>query len=315
MTMRANTKIENSERLSNLVVIINPASGRHDSDKSINDIKSVLEQRGARVDVFVTLQAGDAFKMAQEAAKSDVDAIVAAGGDGTIMEVLSGLVKISALCPVIIIPLGTGNILARILKIPLKLIDALETGLSGKTRDFDLGYIKDHDRCFAIAMGAGYDALIMQDANREEKDRLGMLAYWLAALKHLFTQRRHKMVIELDGVRLIGRAHSLIIFNMGKLNVAGLDLGPGASPHDGKLDVAIMQNDSVWGTMASLWYLLLRQLAKEKSPQYQQVRHIRIDARPALPVEADGEVIGKTPVEVEILQSAVRLCVPQDYQD
>ena len=174
-----------------------------------------------------------------ELVSAHVDRVIAAGGDGTIRMVADRLAQ-SAI-PMAVVPLGTGNLLARNLDIPLSEDEALEVAFGDHTRDIDLikvtvdGEPGEH---FAVIGGLGVDAMIMDETSPDLKDTIGAGAYFVAAAKAL-GRTPIDMRITLDDHRP-RRRHAMIcaIGNVGKL-AGNLTLIPGAQPDDGRLDVYV----------------------------------------------------------------------------
>src|SRR5690349_232798 len=162
-------------------VIINPAAGQ--DEPILNVLNSVLRPAEIKWDVFITNEAGDARKYAQQAVAAGVDAVAVYGGDGTVTEAASGL--IGSNMPLVILPGGTGNVMSVELGIPAKLGDAIALlcDATQGSRLVDMGMVGD--RPFFGHVAIGLEADMHQTADRSMKDRLGFLAYPIAALQAL----------------------------------------------------------------------------------------------------------------------------------
>lgn len=297
----------------NALVIMNPVAGQHDA----GDARALIERRFAdeqvRYEVRETQEAGDALRWAQQAAADGFDLVVVSGGDGTIMEAMSGLIKSGGALPLAQLPAGTANLLARALSIPTEQAEALDTVFSGKAIRLDVGYLPREDRYFALVVGAGYDARLIGDASRELKNVLGFGAYIVTGLKNLFTLRPARIELELDGQRQRLWAHTIMIINVGEIGDANVALGPNIHPHDGKLDLMILSSASLLGALRLMFRILTRRFDNAKDLRYLSASRIRISARPALPTQIDGEQLGTTPLEVEAVPEGALLIVPQAY--
>ncbi len=159
------------------LVIINPASGQHDPAETRALLEQHLNQEQVPFELRETQQSGDALKWAQQAETEGFDLVVCLGGDGTIMEAMSGLIKSGSRVPLAQIPAGTANLLARALLIPMDHAEALGVVFTGKATRLDVGYLPDEDRYFALVAGAGYDAQLIADASRELKNALGFAGF------------------------------------------------------------------------------------------------------------------------------------------
>jgi diacylglycerol kinase (ATP) len=297
----------------NALIILNPVAGQSDPA----ELRALIERRfaevGLRHELRETHAAGDALRWAQHAAADGFDLLVVSGGDGTIMEAMSGLIKAGGSVPLAQLPAGTANLLARALRIPTDADEALTTALSGKAVRLDVGYLPREDRYFALVAGAGYDARLIGDASRELKNALGFGAYLLTGIKNLFTLRPARIELEVDGRRMRLRAHTLMIINVGEIDAANIALGPDIHPHDGKLNLMILSSASLLGALRIVARVLTRRFADSPDLRYLSASRIRISARPALPTQLDGEQLGATPLEVEAVPAGALLIVPQTY--
>ena len=297
------------------LVILNPVAGQHDPDKTRMLIEQRFLQEQLRYEIRETKEAGDALRWAEHAAAEGFDLVIVSGGDGTVMEAMSGLIKSGSTIPLAQLPAGTANLLARALSIPTEQVEALDTIFIGASIRLDVGYLPREDRYFALVVGAGYDARMIADASRELKNILGFAAYIVTGIKNLFTLRSSRIELELDGQRLRFRAHTLLIINVGAIQDANVALGPNIQPDDGKLDLMIVSSASLLGALNILFRVLTKRFDGTSGLRYMSASRIRITARPALPTQIDGEALGATPLEVEVIPEGALLIVPQTYKD
>lgn len=295
------------------LVIVNPASGQHDPADTQRMIAVRLTQAGMRYDIRETQEAGDALKWARDAADDGFDLVIVSGGDGTIMEAMSGLIKSGSTIPLAQIPVGTANLLARALLIPTEPSEALETIFTGRAERLDVGYLPKEDRYFALVAGAGYDAQLIGDASRELKNVLGFAAYVVTGAKNLFALRRSRITLEVDGEKRQLRAHTVMIVNVGQIGDNLIQIGPHIHPHDGTLDLMIVSAASLRGAVRILYRILTRQFDGTRDLIYLRARRVRITANPPLPTEIDGEELGTTPLEAEAVPNGALLIVGPDY--
>ncbi|MBV9790873.1 MAG: diacylglycerol kinase family lipid kinase [Chloroflexi bacterium] len=297
-----------------VLVIINPASGRHDAAQTRQMIEERCQQEQVAYEVRETQDAGDALKWAQQAHDEGFELVLVAGGDGTIMEAMSGLIKDGSEIPLAQIPQGTANLLARAIQVPTNSKQALELAFAGKAERFDVGYLPNEDRYFALVAGAGYDARLIADASRELKNVLGFAAYIVTGVKNLFTLRPARITLEIDGQERKLRAHTIMVVNVGQIDSVGIALGPNIQPHDGKLDLVIVSSATVLGALRIAFQILTRQFTGNNNLRYFSASKVKITTRPALPTQIDGEELGTTPLYVEAVPQGALLIVPQDYQ-
>lgn len=296
------------------LVILNPTSGQHDADRSEATILAALEERGVSAQVRRTSGAGDAETWAASAESEGFDLVVAAGGDGTAMEVITGLIDAGSGRPVLLAPLGTGNVLSRVVNLPFNLKAALQAGLDGQACAFDVGRLEGVGRYFMLSAGVGIDADVVRDANREMKDRLGFFAYVWATLKNIVNRRRVPMRVTLDGETQLIRAHTLIVFNASQIYLGGVELGPGVNPHDGALDIAVMHESSALGTLGSLLRLFTGRLKRQdERPEHLRAKTVTLEALGRRRAQVDGEPLETEQLSVKVLPGAVKLLVPEGY--
>jgi diacylglycerol kinase family enzyme len=246
-----------------------------------------------------------------EVVSADVDRVIAAGGDGTIRIVADRLAGSGI--PMAVVPVGTGNLLARNLDIPLTEPEALAIAFGQHTREVDLvkltvdGVPSEH---FAVIAGLGVDAMIMEETNPDLKDAIGPGAYFVAAAKALGRTPIH-MWITLDDHRPQHRyAMICAIGNVGEL-AGNLTLIPDASPDDGKLDVYVASpRRLVHWLRVVLRLLTLRPRRDDRVDQWQG-RQVEVRLRHPDPYQLDGDVIGDCrSLRAEVAPKALTVCVP-----
>jgi diacylglycerol kinase (ATP) len=240
-----------------------------------------------------------------------VDRVIAAGGDGTIRMVADRLAQ-SAI-PMAVVPLGTGNLLARNLDIPLSEDEALEVAFSDHTRDIDLikvtvdGAPGEH---FAVIGGLGVDAMIMDETSPDLKDTIGAGAYFVAAAKAL-GRTPIDMRITLDDHRPRHRnAMICAIGNVGTL-AGNLTLIPGARPDDGRLDVYVASPHRLSHWLRVLLRLITRRPRTDDRVDQWQATQVEVRLKHPDPYQLDGDVVGDCrSLRAEVRPSALTVCVP-----
>ncbi|CAN5805392.1 diacylglycerol kinase family lipid kinase [soil metagenome] len=293
------------------LVIMNPKSGQGDHEELRQQVEAYLTQAGVSYDIRETAGEQDAFGWARDA--QGYDLVLVSGGDGTVMEVMSGLIKNEAAIPLAQLPAGTANLLARALAIPTDPAEALELALNGVVVPLDVGYLPDHDRYFALIAGAGWDAQLIEDASRTLKDRFGFFAYVLTGVKNLFQLQRSRIELDIDGKRQRFRAHTVMVMNVGEIAGTGIKIGEDISPHDGKLNLAIASPNTLGGVVRLLYRLATGQLENYRDLRYFSASTVRITATPPLEVQIDGEALGQTPLYAEAVPEGALLVVPASY--
>lgn len=298
---------------SQVLVIVNPASGRDDGAHIQEQLQSRLAADGRISVQRLTTGAGDAAAWAAGAGAEGFDLVVAVGGDGTLAEVVGGMCRASRRVPIAYVPAGSANLAARALGIHSAADAAVETVATGVAVPFDVGVLPERERYFLVAAAIGYPASLVRDAPRALKKRFGFGAYLIGALRNAgHVVRPERFEIETERDRRVYRAHTVVVMN------TSVDLGipmlPTADPHDGKLDITVMTTRTWWGVLGVLAAAVLRRPRTAAVIQFSAQR-VRITAHPAQPIHLDGEMVGPTPVLVEVLPAAVELVLPAPRAD
>jgi len=250
------------------------------------------------------------------AVRDGVDLVLACGGDGTVMAVVSGLA--GSKVPLGILPAGTGNLLARNLSLPDDLETAVFTGLTGDDRPVDLGQVSADDLPdgyhFAVMAGMGFDAATVSDAPTLLKETLGWPAYFVSGFRHLFDRSMRVTLRIDDGVLLRRRAHTVLVGNVGRLT-AGLLLLPDALPDDGVLDVVVIAPGGLIGWTRVVRRVVLRQRQgvgrHRRAVEHFTARKVEIVSERPEPRQLDGDAVGAgTTMRMEIRPHALLVRVP-----
>ena len=239
------------------------------------------------------------------------DRVIAAGGDGTIRIVADRLAQSGI--PMALVPVGTANLLARNLEIPLSEFDAVEVAFGDRTVDIDLikltvdGVPGEH---FAVIAGLGVDALIMDETKPELKDTIGAGAYFVAAAKAL-GRTPIDMRITVDEHRTHRRqAMICAIGNVGKLT-GNLTLIPGARPDDGRLDIYVASPHRLSHWLRAFLRLITRRPRADDHVDQWQATQVEVRLRQPDPYQLDGDVIGDCrTLRAEVSPRALTIHVP-----
>ncbi len=248
-------------------------------------------------------------QVARQAAESGFDLVAAAGGDGTVAAVASALVGTKTRLG--IIPLGTSNVLARDLDIPLNTADALRLLLESPAV-LRVDAMKVGDQYLFTQLGVGINALAIQGATAENKRRFGRFAYMWAGAVQLLGFNPKRFTISIDGRVVRTRALQVMIINSSAVGTLGIQWGSEVRSDDGEIEVCLMRGRSVWD-YAGMWWSLARGKARhDPRISYRKAKAlIEIASRPPLPVQGDGEILGDTPLRVEVIPGAVEIVVPE----
>ncbi len=287
-------------------VIVNPASGQ--SETILNTLNKVFRATDLDWDIAITKKAGDATRLAQEAAASgEVDVVAIYGGDGSVMEAAAGLIGSDV--PLAILPGGTNNVMSVELGVPKQLAEAaaLIGGAPAKIRPVDMGQLNDH--MFILRVGIGYEAVINETADREMKDRYGGFAYSLAGLKALKNPPIAKYKLTLDGKVEELEGLWVMIANSASLGAPNLNLVHEIDVSDGLLDVIVVREADLESLLSVVTSIADVKKVGKPLPHW-QVREVLVEADPPMAVTGDGEIWEPTPLSSSVIPHAVNILVP-----
>ncbi len=293
-------------------LIFNPVSGQGNSEEELAQIQKLLEP-GMELMVHLTTPEISAEQLAQKAIDWQADLIIASGGDGTVSAVAGML--IGSHIPLGIIPRGTANAFAVALGISARLSpisSACEVILAGQTRVVDVA------RCNGFPMillaGIGLEAETIERANREAKNRWGVLAYVMAGIQQLREQQLFETEIEIEGVVKTFCAGAVTIANAAPpTSVMAQGLGNVIS-NDGLLEVTVAAPQSDREAVAAMLELLGAAFLKVPTQREDIITfrtpQVRVTTKPPQKVVLDGEMIGTTPVEIECIPAGLIVLAP-----
>jgi YegS/Rv2252/BmrU family lipid kinase len=204
------------------------------------------------------------------------------------------------------------NVWARELRLPLDPRAAAEAMLTWKAHPIDLGYAGG--RYFLLMAGIGFDATITSGIRPEEKRRLGALAYVLRGIELALRIRGTPARLTLDGKYVRGRILMVVVGNT-QLYGGIARITARASIDDGLLDVCVMKGDSFVSGLLHALAILRQRHSINPTIEYYRARRVHIIARPALPVQVDGDTIGQTPMTIEVAAGALQALLPQQLPD
>ncbi|MFA6990079.1 MAG: diacylglycerol kinase family protein [Candidatus Gastranaerophilaceae bacterium] len=291
-----------------IIAIINPQAGSHETEYL--RLKLTQAFGHSKIELYETTEKTTAAELAQKAVLRKPDIIIACGGDGTVSQVMQGIIETDI--PLGIIPAGTGNLLALNLGIPPNIDKSIQIIKKGKIIRTDIGII--NKRIFASLAGCGFDAHVINKTTREKKKLFGALAYFWEGFKYAFESSRSRFKLVIDENKIIKiKAVAILIVN--KANIFGeyLSIVPKSLHNDGKFNIVVLSPLNVWDYVKIVLGLLRnKHYEKSKKIRYFQAEKIEITSYPRLLAQADGDIIGKTPVKAEILKEAIKVFVPEE---
>lgn len=321
-------------------LIYNASAGRVIVRREIESVIDYLQRSGWAVSFRETRAPLEATELARQAVHAGADVVVAAGGDGTVSEVASGLVDTGVALGVL--PVGTTNVWALQMRIPTlnpmigpgprlaKFMDDLEERMDhvlplsyyrailleaarvlveGRRCAVDVGQVDG--RYFLMWAGVGLDAAITEGVSPEDKKNRGAWAYVGSALDKVREWTGTRVTLTMDGK--VERVYTpLIVASNIQLYGGVLPLGARAYVDDGKLDVTIFKGEGLFTFVHHVWRIVSRQHLQDPEIEYYQSKEIVIESDHPLPVHADDEPFTHTPVTIRVLPGALKVIVPHN---
>jgi len=295
-------------QISHALLIVNPGA-RKAASREISAVRAFGEL-GIHVDVVHTTRAGHAAELVV-ARDPGIDSVFTLGGDGTAMEVVGALAGGDV--PVGILPGGTGNLIARTLGTPLRVGRAVRALVAGDTARVDLGIVEaagSAPRHFAFAAGVGIDARMIEETPARLKRRLGVLAYALTASRAILAGELFPVRVVVDGEEIRRDVAAVMIVNFGAVLGDLFRFGPGIRHDDGLLDLCLFSPRSLADAARVLLRLVRKDFRDDESLVYRAGREFLVEPVTPRAAEADGELLGLTPLAVRVHPLAATLLVP-----
>jgi diacylglycerol kinase (ATP) len=293
-------------RITRVALIFNPAARRVQArhGQLLKRVLAGLTDEGLKVHVTPTAGPGDATRLAREAVAARCEVVVVCGGDGTVNEVAGGLAGSDV--PLLVIPGGTSNVLARELGLPGDLSACAALLRKGAIRRVSLG--RAGERRFVLMAGIGVDASIVAASNSRLKRTLGEGAFWLAGFQQLFRYDFSPFDLIVDG-----KPHRATFALISRVKNYGgpFQLTPQADLFSNQFAICLFQSQVRW---RYLYYL--SQVARGKHASLPDVlmlkgRTIEAKGGSNVQVQVDGELLGSLPQTISIQDSAISLVVPR----
>ncbi len=280
------------------LIILNPAAR---SEKARGTWAEI--QKFPRAVTRLTSAPGDARALAAWAVEKGFRTVVAAGGDGTINEVVNGLAGSEVALGVL--PVGTMNVFAAELGLPGDVKGAWEVVRKGITRTIDLA--RANEQYFVQLAGVGFDAQALKETTWESKRSLGPLSYLISAAQ-IASRVPPKLRVEAEGVE---REGCFVLVGNGRFYGTRLAFFKDAKVDDGKLDVLIFKNLGYLDIARYVGTVLMGNHTEQKDVEYFQTKRAVVRSESTVPVEVDGELATEVPVTFRISSKKLRVFVPE----
>lgn len=298
------------------ILLINPQSGKGKGLKNKAKIIELLTKEGFRFTTFITERKHHATEITIEQIKNGNRSFIIIGGDGTINEVVNGIMQqtVCKASDIIIasIPVGTGNDWGRLFQIPKNLSKAIELIKSGSLIKQDVGMVtytqnqKQQKRYFVNIAGVGYDALVAKKTNRlnEQKIKVGKLLYFYSLFACLIRYKTKQAAIYIDDKLVDCKLFSMSV-GIGAYKGGGLKLVPNAVPNDGFFDITLIKDVKKTDMIKYLPKLFTGAFTKHPKIETYRCKSVGFESINSFLLEADGEIMGYPPYCFQIIHEAI----------
>jgi diacylglycerol kinase (ATP) len=299
------------------VFLVNPASSNGSTGKRWPELAHRAAQLGLHGETLFSERPGQLIELAEQAVRDGAELVVAVGGDGTLNEVVNGLVRAGGTAELATIPLGTGMDFVRTYSIPNRFEDAVRTALSTKTRTIDVGRVAyrtwdghDAERFVANVGSVGMSAAVAQRANGMSKTFGGKATFFYALVRVFLEWENTSVRVELaDGTTREARMHDVIVAN-GRWHGGAMLLAPDAEPDDGLFDVVLIGDINKRDFITTAPKIYKGTYIAHPKVEVLRAPSVTVDGPERLPIELDGEQVGTTPARFEVVPRALRVRVP-----
>jgi len=292
--------VEDSGR-SHVIILANPRAGPRNRRKALDDLVANLATRGLQPALCWELEGlSDQLKRANGL----IRCVVAAGGDGTLQEVINRATGL----PISILPLGNENLLARHFHLLRSGKELAETIMHGHVKKLDLGRI--NGRYFSLMAGAGFDAEVVHQIHRRRLGHINKLSYVWPIVKtiHDYSFPRIDVEITDTGERL--RGAMAFVFNFPRYGL-GLPIAPEAQPDDGFLNLCVFERPGIVALLRYLDDVIRGRQGQRPDMQRRLVKCVHLSSKYPVPLQLDGDPGGHLPATLEVMPAALELVVPE----
>ena len=286
------------------LIIVNPVAGKGKAlavkDKLLNE----LDKAKILYEIVISSYEGEIEKISLNVDIAKFTEIIALGGDGTVVEVLNGIVNKKIKLG--IVPIGTGNDFFRSIQPKIDIDDAIKKIVDGKTILSDVGKI--NDAYFLNVSGFGMDSYILENLKKIKKYIKSSISYTISTFYTLFSYKSKKIYIEIDGVQL-QRDIMLVSICNGKYFGGGMMVSPNAAIDDGQFELIIVKKMSIlrfikiFGKIFKGTHLFVDEVEEFKGKKF------RIKSDVEIPINVDGNLVGVTPLTIDVVDYKLEIFI------
>ena len=290
-------------------LIYNPVAGQTNPDHLRKAFQRACDQHGWNAKTHETVKDEDLSALVQQTIDEGCDLIIVAGGDGTVSMVASAMVNNEI--PLAIIPSGTGNLLARQLHLPLNYQRAFAY-IAHNPAHLYLDAMQINKNNYILNVSIGLTSTMIEKTTREEKRKFGMLAYIWNAIRIFAGFQPHRFHMNIDSVYTQTRASEVFITNTALLKEDPIFKTLFNWTEDESLGVFIIKARTFWSYLQLFVDFILRKAHRTYNLTYYPLREqFILQTKKPLTIQADGEVIGRTPLQIHVIPGAVQVLIPQ----
>lgn len=309
--------MNNISNLDKWLVIVNPNAGNGKGKKDWDRISEIFARENITIVPHFTEKKGAAKDLAQVAAKEGFRKIISVGGDGTLNEVVNGLFSQDCCSPseftLGLVPVGTGNDWGRMFGISLMYEGAVAAIRDCKVMSHDIGLVSYYlgneplKNYFINIAGLGFEAVVVRKTNKQkDKGRSNKAIYFYNLLTSLLSYKNTEADIIINGKKTSARVFSINVGN-GRYCGGGMRQTPDALPDDGLLDITVIKDMGKLEIIRSLKLLYDGTILSHPKVDGYRATNLKVESKSLLYAEADGETLGHTPVEFNIIPSAINI--------
>lgn len=292
------------------LLIINPKAGLERTQHNLNKLvgQLILEEIVDHVDVFYTKKKDDAYQRALSS-HNNYDFILSYGGDGTVNEVISGIIESESDIPLIIYPGGTVNDFATHLNMPKNQMEFLKVIKKKNIKNVDVGKINDH--YFANVISCGMFSDISFQVSAEDKAKFGPLAYYLTGIRQFPKQISTNMHLHITTKEEVFDEDASLFMITNTSQVGGIkNITPEANIQDGLLDLLIIRKCQAYELIQIIRDYALDNLVENPYIHYVQSSYIKIESDSELIYDVDGEIGTGFPMEISLSHNKLKVYMP-----
>lgn len=285
---------------SKAVLFYNEKSGQSNRQDQRQKIRAHFNEYNIGLDIVVVPKPQEEInEIVAQAISKDVDLFVAAGGDGTVSMVGNALIESSI--PLGIIPLGTGNLLAQELKIPINLEKAMVLITAGEHDVINMDTFQLNGRNFILNASVGLTPKVMEGTESKEKQQFGVVAYLISFIQQILGLKLHQFDVDYDHKKEVYTASEILITNSRATGVEPLKWSDDVFVNDGYLDMLIIRAANIFDLLGLIISIFVRRQKYNPVIKYIQFKdYCRIGSKTPVRTQADGDPVGQTPVKIHV---------------